>query len=33
LAWCEIDDRKHLKRAKSMVIKAIDAANDLYRHH
>jgi len=32
LAWCEIDDKKHLKRAKGMVIKAIDAANDLYRH-
>ncbi|MEK9571862.1 MAG: phosphocholine cytidylyltransferase family protein [Paracoccaceae bacterium] len=33
LAWCEIDDRKHLKRAKNMVINAIDAANDLYRQH
>lgn len=31
LAWCEIDDSKHLLRAKSEIISAVITANDLYR--
>lgn len=33
LAWCEIDDNNHLMRAKSEVIFAVDAANNLHSRH